>query len=715
MTPSRPARPIRKRAQDFNSAWASTFGVSISSRDPRTSRISTVTCRFCTTFGRENSRLKTAQIFKPPYRTDNFRQHLRRQHSDRWATYQAIESAAEREAFFNVEIPYCQTMTSHFGTGDDSISMEVIPSVVDLLKSLYLSNMEGVDSRIAPFIQRVNDEAYLVIVKKGTAFSIVIREIGSGNSFREVASTLRNYRQSCGLGFLDSVNDTQVGRYVQALTVFSLQAIANILTSPDVWCFSLALDGASHRGKSYIDFRIRTFVKGSLRNLHLLAVPFIGSHTGQNMYELLCNVLDAIAGTAWKTKLISVATDGAANMVGRARGVVSILERNVPNPIYRIWCGAHQLDLVVQDTVAKNMHGSFYQQLTSFISFLRRQNRFSTEVGGQCPRVATTRWLSLGRVSRWILRHREAIIGFFANEERAEAHIPPAVWWLRLYFVEALMEPTDICFKAVQGRDTLVEEQKKRFDDLLAELKATFGINATPESGVSLLSMAASGDVVSGDGNIMVTQVGLRHFFACTSSHCETLLDSLDSVAQTELMHELGGALIRFYSGVCGLSAYRDGGNSPHASQFPSVLPYHLKNATPAYLKSLVEFHRSRLLLTWKEHEIGYIEDDFRNFQRDERRGIVPRACFNQSLFNNGNVFNRSWSGVGQKYGHLLRFLSGLATVFPGTATVEADFSLIHQEVGEQRTSLTDLSLQGIMFAKQWEELGKIQRADVGK
>ena len=151
----------------------------------------------------------------------------------------------------------------------------------------------------------------------------------------------------------------------------------------------------------------------------------LSDHTGQIMFDILCIVLDSLASTAWKTKLISVATDSAADMVGRARGNVSILERNVPNPMYIIWCCVHQLDLVVQETVSKNMHGSFYQQITSFISFLRRQQRFCTEIGGQCPRVDTTRWLSLFRVCRWKLRRIEAIVAFFANEDTAESHIPP--------------------------------------------------------------------------------------------------------------------------------------------------------------------------------------------------------------------------------------------------------------------------------------------------
>ena len=53
-------------------------------------------------------------------------------------------------------------------------------------------------------------------------------------------------------------------------------------------------------------------------------------------------------------------------------------------------------------------------------------------------------------------------------------------------------------------------------------------------------------------------------------------------------------------------------------------------------------------------------------------------------------------------------FCGGIASVFPNTATVESDFSILGWEADEYRRSLTNLSLEGIMQCKQFELLNSL-------
>ena len=53
-------------------------------------------------------------------------------------------------------------------------------------------------------------------------------------------------------------------------------------------------------------------------------------------------------------------------------------------------------------------------------------------------------------------------------------------------------------------------------------------------------------------------------------------------------------------------------------------------------------------------------------------------------------------------------FAAGLATTFPGTSTVELDVLVLGWEKDEYRIMLSDLSLEGILQAKQATELKKI-------
>jgi hypothetical protein len=52
-------------------------------------------------------------------------------------------------------------------------------------------------------------------------------------------------------------------------------------------------------------------------------------------------------------------------MTGRYQGVVTYLCNNTPYLVYRVWCGAHQLDLVVQFATRHLLHGAFVQFVTN--------------------------------------------------------------------------------------------------------------------------------------------------------------------------------------------------------------------------------------------------------------------------------------------------------------------------------------------------------------
>jgi len=51
----------------------------------------------------------------------------------------------------------------------------------------------------------------------------------------------------------------------------------------------------------------------------------------------------------------------------------------------------------------------------------------------------------------------------------------------------------------------------------------------------------------------------------------------------------------------------------------------------------------------------------------------------------------------------LKEFFGGLASIFSSTATVESDFSIINYEKNSRQSTLTDLSLEGILHLKQFD------------
>jgi hypothetical protein len=69
----------------------------------------------------------------------------------------------------------------------------------------------------------------------------------------------------------------------------------------------------------------------------------------------------------------------------------------------------------------------------------------------------------------------------------------------------------------------------------------------------------------------------------------------------------------------------------------------------------------------------------------------------------------RKHFGSSPSFQKVHKFMGGLATVFPGTATLEADFSEVKWTKDEYSVGLQDFSLEAKLHAKQHEDILKVQ------
>jgi hypothetical protein len=71
--------------------------------------------------------------------------------------------------------------------------------------------------------------------------------------------------------------------------------------------------------------------------------------------------------------------------------------------------------------------------------------------------------------------------------------------------------------------------------------------------------------------------------------------------------------------------------------------------------------------------------------------------------------FGVEWCWLHEQYPLLVAFCGGLASKFSGTSAVESSFSIIGWEKDDCQTALSNLSFEGILHAKQREEIIEIQ------
>jgi hypothetical protein len=159
---------------------------------------------------------------------------------------------------------------------------------------------------------------------------------------------------------------------------------------------SLVGDGSTHRGQSFFNLRVRICFHGRLLNLHLVVIPIFDRHTTGNIFNMLVKFLDTLYGK-WRAKLIGMSSDGENTMTGRHTGLVTRMIACAENPVLRIWCALHQIDLVVK-SVAEELVGSEWIMFAwSFSIFLRAQANLITSMAVKCPKK-TNRWTHLGRL-----------------------------------------------------------------------------------------------------------------------------------------------------------------------------------------------------------------------------------------------------------------------------------------------------------------------------
>jgi len=518
-------------ALKFHLDWEVKYAVQICTRDPVSKDVSCVVCLMCTNFGRDDDdtadrkrkRTSNDKYYTAPWRSDNFVSHLRKQHATMWEDYKKLTHEGKKSFFATTEAPEAVNLRS-FVQPEASFKAQIIAKqkcsfvidgdivskiIVDLLMSpparieqeggnlgevhddpevsnaspLSIELSEDDDSGdelphtdhyatlerkriLKMFEYSPEDDVYTARVKSVLKLNLVAKFVAIGVSFRQASKLYHSVKEETGMGSLGSVTDYEVGQLCRIVCAVNLQYLKELFKK--LWAFSIGLDAGNNAGSSYLDIRMRCFFKGNLQNLHLLAIPMRERHTGEYQYNLVVSLLDVLAPN-WRHQLIGIATDGASTMTGCIKGTCTRLSNECHSRIFRIWCGAHQLDLVMKRAFNKLCNEKFLDTLTSVTGHLRRQQNLIADMKSTCPTFVTTRWLSMGKLLKWLIDKRVRLMRHFT--EKKPACTPSIEWWIVVAVIYPLVQRVEATFISVQGMNTLVCEQKEQFSKLLCDMQ----------------------------------------------------------------------------------------------------------------------------------------------------------------------------------------------------------------------------------------------------
>ncbi|RHY20099.1 hypothetical protein DYB32_010111 [Aphanomyces invadans] len=723
--------PKSKAKHSWQPSYARKYALDITSQDGLV--VKSARCKFCFYFGRcvatEAGGIKRKrgprtinQFFGEQFRSDVI---TKPQPGEKWAEYSA-QSSVRQVSFIDMATPRANTMHNYIDVDSDEINLVISDSIVKVIIGEMMFRPEdelavldadgddgeeltGIDARnrkiaklrrsaLSLFTENEDGVGYTVRIPAVTLFNLAIKHVSVSLSFRQVARVIEDTKNTCMLGKLGGINDTLVGRYVHVIVGHSLQALDTIIAYDDVWALVLSFDGSTHRGTCFKDICVRVGVMGVLYNLHLIAMPHFDRRTAQNQETKIDKLLNALF-VGWIRKLIGVTTDREKTNMGHRNGVQVRMVRYAQYRVIHLY-------------VDKIDCGAWVKKTYEVTVYLRRQSNLITEMGVTSPKK-TNRWIALGSVLKFDIAHEPRITTFFA-ERAAEGNMaqPPVLtstWWILVHALSPAIELITETFVKLQQRDLVLCQQRKLFVVLADEIADLFKVCRIADCEGDFDDLPVNTYVQRNQSIVPIES--LRNYVKDFGSRARVHWEKLDNIEQSQVFRTIGLFAIGITDGIRQVEAERDPMNKPSIELAPLIMPHYLVKMRPATsISEVLEPRKPQLEATsWIADQINTAETGHRDLTKAYNKEPATKAIIDKH--DHLKSFNDAWdevAGRGVEYLQLRRVCAGLATIFPNSTSAESDFSILKWEMDEFRTSMLDLSLEGIFQAKQFELLDSI-------
>jgi hypothetical protein len=171
-----------------------------------------------------------------------------------------------------------------------------------------------------------------------------------------------------------------------------------------------------------------------------------------------------------------------------------------------------------------------------------------------------------------------------------------------------------------------------------------------------------------------------------------------------EVTRDVSRVYVQAMYSVSAIVAERDARNREKTNAAPPILPLEIAGLLTIEFMELLFEHEERLRHSFP----GTVVEEVINNEFEQLVRLISQDSNLKAALTKGSEdsdFGKAWRPLGNRFPYMLRFAAGLASVMPGTATVEANFSTINYEKDDHRSALTSFSLEGILHSRQLEKL----------
>ncbi|ETM30588.1 hypothetical protein L914_21736 [Phytophthora nicotianae] len=249
---------------------------------------------------------------------------------------------------------------------------------------------------------------------------------------------------------------------------------------------------------------------------------------------------------------------------------------------------------------------------------------------------------------------------------------------------------------------------------LSSDIQIMFGVRAVGDEDNSELDNRPTTLSLAENNAMVCDHAKILDLLQDNGSFAIKILDTIGTDAATLLASDLASVMATFVERVNSIEPKRNEKNEPVEGELPPSLPREFVKLQGRDLSALILKHRDRMAPHWTGEQIDAIEQEHSalcdQYRRHEqfRRSIdndIEKVC----------TFEDAWNNADGKFPILKRFAGGLATTFPGTSTVESDYSILKWEKPPSKSRLTSFSLEGLLHAKQFALLNSIKVSSDGK
>lgn len=198
----------------------------------------------------------------------------------------------------------------------------------------------------------------------------------------------------------------------------------------------------------------------------------------------------------------------------------------------------------------------------------------------------------------------------------------------------------------------------------------------------------------------LVTCGGVLGFLESLGALVCQLFDELSGGDEDYILKSIADFVLDLFAKIEAVVALRDLNNAPSTVKLPSILPHQLDQLHRRKFYDIIREKQSRLDYSFFQSYRSEMEDCFNGLKKELRNN--PAAGSTEGVLFDS--FDELWKPFKGRYDSLVQFCHGTATVFPGTSTVEADFSPLGQEETSQQKNTSKLAIAVEMHSSQRNE-----------